>query len=71
MLNRLGVTHVLNAAHGKEKSLNLINTSEGFYRDSNIGFLGIEALDMSTFNLYPHFEAAADFIHSALCKGGK
>ncbi|XP_015795340.1 dual specificity protein phosphatase 3 isoform X1 [Tetranychus urticae] len=71
LLRRLGITHVLNAAWGKSRSLNLVNTNESFYRDAGIEFMGIEALDMSTFLLSPHFEAAADFIDKAIITGGK
>ncbi|XP_053209118.1 dual specificity protein phosphatase 3-like [Panonychus citri] len=71
LLRRTGITHVLNAACGKSKSLNLVNTNESFYRDSGIKFMGIEALDMSTFLLLNHFHEAADFIDSALTSGGK
>jgi len=71
LLKRLGVTDVLNAACGKDRHLNLINTSQGFYREAKIRFLGIEALDMSSFRLYPFFEEAAEFIQEALQRGGK
>ncbi|RWS30232.1 dual specificity protein phosphatase 3-like isoform X1 [Leptotrombidium deliense] len=70
-LKRLRVTHVLNAACGKDKSLYMINTSESFYKESGIKFMGIEALDMSTFHLLPHFFKAAEFIHNAIENNGK
>ena len=69
-LKSLGVTHVLNAACGKDPAFGLINTSRNFYQASGIRFLGIEAYDMSSFCLSPHFREAADFIQSALdCRG--
>lgn len=70
LLRSLGVTHVLNAACGKERSLNLINTSSRFYRESGIQFLGIEAYDMPSFYLFPYFKQAADFIDDAVQNNG-
>ena len=69
-LKLLGITHVLNAACGKDRSMNMINTSKGFYRESGIQFLGIEAYDMSSFYLSPYFREAADFIDEAIRSGG-
>ncbi|KAH9529722.1 Dual specificity protein phosphatase 3 [Dermatophagoides farinae] len=66
LLRRLGITHVLNAAWGRQRNLGLVNTSSSFYRNAQIEFMGIEALDMSAFPLYQHFYSATDFIESAL-----
>lgn len=71
VLNRLGVTHVLNAAQGTERDYGFVNTNAGFYRHSGIHFLGIPALDMMSFHLEPYFEEAANFIHDALTNNGK
>lgn len=71
LLKMLGITHVLNAAHGKDRRLCLVNTSPSFYRDSKITFFGVEALDVSGFRLDTYFEDAANFIHTALELGGK
>lgn len=68
LLRRLGITHVLNAAWGRQRNLGLVNTSASFYRNAQIEFMGIEALDMTAFPLYQHFNSAADFIESALEK---
>uniref|UniRef100_A0A3Q2YGG0 Dual specificity protein phosphatase n=2 Tax=Hippocampus comes TaxID=109280 RepID=A0A3Q2YGG0_HIPCM len=57
-----GITHVLNAAHGKFN----VNTGVGFYRDIKLTYHGVEAFDMVTFNLSAFFYSAADFIWSAL-----
>lgn len=70
-LKSLGVTHVLNAACGKDPGFGLINTSRNFYQASGIKFLGIEAYDMSSFCLSTYFREAADFIESALESKGK
>ncbi|XP_054161091.1 dual specificity protein phosphatase 3-like [Oppia nitens] len=66
LLRRLGITHVLNASCGKDRQFGLVNTSAEYYRSSGIEFLGIEALDISIYPLYRHFEKAADFIHRGL-----
>lgn len=71
LLRGLGITHVVNASCGKDRSLSLVNTSPEFYRSSGIDFLGIEALDLSIFPLYKHFNESSDFIHEALIMGGK
>ncbi|KAM3859922.1 dual specificity phosphatase 29-like [Diretmus argenteus] len=56
------ITYVLNAADGKFN----VNTGASYYRDTNITYHGVEAFDMSTFNLSPFFYPAANFIKSAL-----
>ncbi|XP_023234866.1 dual specificity protein phosphatase 3-like [Centruroides sculpturatus] len=70
-LRRIGVTHVLNAAQGKNRNLYFVNTSSSYYYDSGIKFLGIEAMDSASFPLYLYFQRAADFIEEALGSGGK
>lgn len=71
LLRRLGVTHVLNAAMGKERQYCLINTSQSFYKSSGIQFHGVEALDLSSFKLDRFFEESAEFIDRALASGGE
>lgn len=71
LLRGLGITHVVNASCGKDKSFCLVNTSAEFYKSSGIEFMGIEALDITIFPLYKHFESSADFIHKGLLSGGK
>lgn len=61
---------MVNTACGKNKSLSLVNTSEGFYKESGIKFLGIEAFDMSTFLISPYFDSAANFIEEAVKNHG-
>lgn len=70
-LRSLGVTHVLNAAWGKDRSFGLINTSNNFYKASGIQFHGIEAIDVPSFSLKRFFGEAADFMEEALRSGGK
>uniref|UniRef100_A0A8C3IWF2 Dual specificity protein phosphatase n=1 Tax=Chrysemys picta bellii TaxID=8478 RepID=A0A8C3IWF2_CHRPI len=69
-LQRLGITHVLNAAEGK--SFMHVNTNAEFYEGTGITYHGIKANDTQEFNLSRYFEEAADFIDSALSqKDGK
>lgn len=69
-LQKLGITHVLNAAEGR--SFMHVNTNANFYKDSGITYLGIKANDTQEFNLSAYFERAADFIDQALAqKNGK
>lgn len=70
-LKSMGVTHVLNAACGKDTSFGLINTSPSFYSAAGIKFLGIEAYDMQCFDISPFFYEAADFIETAIASRGK
>lgn len=70
LLRRMGVTHVLNAACGRDASLCLVNTGPALYRAAGIRFLGIEALDVSVFRLDRFFDEAADFIERALAEPG-
>ncbi|EPQ13597.1 Dual specificity protein phosphatase 3 [Myotis brandtii] len=65
-LQKLGITHVLNAAEGR--SFMHVNTNANFYKDSGITYLGIKANDTQEFNLSVYFERAADFIDQALAQ---
>uniref|UniRef100_A0A3Q3LDR2 Dual specificity protein phosphatase n=2 Tax=Mastacembelus armatus TaxID=205130 RepID=A0A3Q3LDR2_9TELE len=66
-LHKLGITHVLNAAHSKQGSIG----DQSFYGNACIYF-GIPAEDSDNFDLSQYFRPAADFIHKALrCKDGK
>lgn len=66
VLKRLGITHVLNAAQGREKGCGQVNTTSGFYLNSGINFLGVPAFDNIVFRIYPYFEQAAQFIDDGL-----
>ncbi|KAJ3601100.1 hypothetical protein NHX12_032073 [Muraenolepis orangiensis] len=68
--NRLGITHVLNAAEGN--SLMHVNTNAEFYEDAAIAYHGVPASDTDHFDLSVFFEEAADFMERALAhKNGK
>lgn len=71
LLKKLGITHVLNAAQGKDRARCLVNTSPAFYRDTGIQFLGIEALDINGFHMDTFFEETTEFIQLAIDAGGK
>ncbi|KAI1894271.1 hypothetical protein AGOR_G00114090 [Albula goreensis] len=62
-LQRIGITHVLNAAHSKQGSIG----DQNFY-GSLFVYYGIPAEDSSQFDLSIYFKPAADFIHKALKK---
>ncbi|XP_064170885.1 dual specificity protein phosphatase 13A-like [Anguilla rostrata] len=60
-LQRLGITHILNAAHSKQGSIG----DQRFY-GSAVVYCGIPADDSTHFDLNVYFRPAADFIHKAL-----
>lgn len=60
-LKKLGITHVLNAAHAKRGSVG----NQNFYGSSFV-YCGIPADDSTHFDLDVYFQPAADFIHKAL-----
>ncbi|KAB5555889.1 hypothetical protein PHYPO_G00039310 [Pangasianodon hypophthalmus] len=60
-LQRLGITHILNAAHSKRGSIG----DQNFYGTSFV-YCGIPAEDSSHFDLDVYFRPAADFIHKGL-----
>lgn len=69
-LQRLGVTHVLNTAEGKDDGYH-VHTNHVMYRRVGMDYLGIPATDIISFNLTKYFEKCADFIDAALEAGGK
>lgn len=60
-LVKLGITHILNAAHSKRGSIG----NQSFY-GSGFVYCGIPADDSTHFDLDVYFQSAADFIHRAL-----
>ncbi|MBN3323506.1 DUS3 phosphatase, partial [Atractosteus spatula] len=65
-LQRLGVTHILNAAEGN--SFMHVNTNADFYAGTGITYHGMKANDTEHFNLSAFFEEGADFIDKALAQ---
>ena len=63
-LQELGITHILNAAHGKK--FYHVQTGPDYYRGSGIIYHGIPAMDMFTFKLDRFFDEACDFIAKAV-----
>ncbi|XP_075390695.1 dual specificity phosphatase 29 [Tenrec ecaudatus] len=61
-LQKVGFTHVLNAAHGRWN----VDTGADYYRDTAIKYLGVEAEDLPTFDLSVFFYPASAFIEDAL-----
>ncbi|XP_019718289.1 dual specificity protein phosphatase 26-like [Hippocampus comes] len=63
-LARHGITHILNAAHSKRRRC------PDIYQGLKITYMGVEANDSYDFDISVNFQAAADFIHAALRRGG-
>lgn len=68
-LKRLGITHILNAAHGTG-----VYTGPEFYTGLQIQYLGVEVDDFPEVDISQHFRKAAEFLDEALLtyrgKGG-
>ncbi|XP_067876453.1 dual specificity phosphatase 29-like [Heterodontus francisci] len=65
-IEKMGFTHILNAAHGRWN----VDTGDEYYRDMSIDYYGVEAEDMPTFNLSEFFYPAAQYIDRALSTSG-
>ncbi|XP_029527793.1 dual specificity protein phosphatase family protein isoform X1 [Oncorhynchus nerka] len=66
-LKKLGITHILNAAHCKQGSIG----DQDYYGNTCV-YCGFPTEDSSHFDLSQYFKPAADFIHKALkTKDGK
>ncbi|XP_064924646.1 dual specificity phosphatase 29 [Columba livia] len=61
VLWKMGVTHVLNAAHGTAYS----HRGQDFY-GATIEYYGVPAHDLPSFDISQFFFSAAQFIHNAL-----
>ncbi|XP_074122601.1 serine/threonine/tyrosine-interacting-like protein 2 [Sminthopsis crassicaudata] len=60
-LKRLGITHILNAAHGTG-----VYTGPEFYNGLEIQYLGVEVDDFPEVDISQHFRKAAEFLDEAL-----
>ncbi|XP_027967716.1 inactive dual specificity phosphatase 27 [Eumetopias jubatus] len=60
-LKRLGITHILNAAHGTG-----VYTGPEFYTGLEIQYLGMEVDDFPEVDISQHFRKAAEFLDEAL-----
>ncbi|KAF7207158.1 serine/threonine/tyrosine-interacting-like protein 2 [Nothobranchius furzeri] len=60
-LKRMGITHILNTAHGTG-----VYTSESFYASMNIRYMGIELDDFPDADISQHFRPTAEFLDDAL-----
>nr|XP_054756872.1 dual specificity protein phosphatase 3-like [Lytechinus pictus] len=63
-LKSLGITHVLNCAHGRK--FFHVDTDQSFYDDLKIKFQGLGVSDFPQSNIRKHFETAFKFIDEAL-----
>ncbi|UYV64151.1 DUSP3 [Cordylochernes scorpioides] len=64
LLARLGITHVLNAAEGHD--FGQVDTSQAYYRESGITYLGLPLMDLPSANISKFFDTAVKFIDNAL-----
>ncbi|KAM4702868.1 dual specificity protein phosphatase 13A-like [Rhinophrynus dorsalis] len=62
---KLGITHILNAAHGRR----FCEGNSDFY-GANITYHGVPAYDMQDFDMSRYFYSASSFIHRALSTPG-
>uniref|UniRef100_A0A3B1JEX0 Dual specificity protein phosphatase n=1 Tax=Astyanax mexicanus TaxID=7994 RepID=A0A3B1JEX0_ASTMX len=62
-LQKMGVTHILNAAEGERNS---VCTGASYYTDVNMEYFGIEAEDIPSFNLSQYFFSAAEYMQQVL-----
>uniref|UniRef100_A0A3Q3F913 Dual specificity protein phosphatase n=1 Tax=Labrus bergylta TaxID=56723 RepID=A0A3Q3F913_9LABR len=60
-LKRMGITHILNTAHGTG-----VYTGESFYAGMNIQYMGIEVDDFADADIAAHFRPTAEFLDEAL-----
>lgn len=60
-LKRMGITHVLNTAHGTG-----VYTGESFYNGMDIHYMGIELDDFPDADISLHFRPTAEFLDEAL-----
>ncbi|XP_008203828.2 dual specificity protein phosphatase 3 isoform X2 [Nasonia vitripennis] len=68
-LQRIGITHVLNAAEGKK--FGMVNTDANYYKDTTIKYLGLRMLDLPSTDIAQFFFTAAAFIEDAVQSGGR
>ncbi|GFS70213.1 dual specificity protein phosphatase 3 [Nephila pilipes] len=69
-LRRYNIGYVLNAAHGLDSSLNMIEPLlEKDYALNGIKFLGIPAIDIMSYPINQHFEQSIEFIREGLQSG--
>ncbi|XP_067828669.1 dual specificity phosphatase 29-like [Heptranchias perlo] len=61
-IEKMGFTHILNAAHGRWN----VDTGSEYYRDMPIDYYGVEAEDLPRFDLSEFFYPAAQYIDRAL-----
>ncbi|XP_041834679.1 serine/threonine/tyrosine-interacting-like protein 2 [Melanotaenia boesemani] len=60
-LKRMGITHILNTAHGTG-----VYTNASFYAGMNIQYMGIEVDDFPDADISLHFRPTAEFLDEAL-----
>lgn len=67
-LQKNGFTHVLNAAEGYDEYQ--VNTSQYYYKNIKIKYMGIPGQDRPSWNISVYFEQTSAFIQDAITNGG-
>ncbi len=70
-LNKLGITHVLNAAEGKWTDCSFVDLSSEYYAGTGITYQGLQIWDSTKVRILPFFGCADEFISTAIAGGGK
>lgn len=70
-LNKIGITHVLNAAEGPWEDFGFVNLNQDYFKDTSILYQGLCLWDTLGCDISPYFGPAAQFIHHGLSSGGK
>ncbi|KAK3920545.1 Dual specificity protein phosphatase 3 [Frankliniella fusca] len=68
-LQRIGITHVLNAALGV--GVGMVDINASYYQGLGLNFLGLPIIDHPLFELTPYFQTAVDFVSGGFQSGGK
>ena len=70
-LNKLGITHVLNAAEGPWEDYGFVNLNQEFFKETSIQYQGFCLWDTVGCDISPYFGPAAQFIDDGLSGGGR
>ncbi|CAG0899138.1 unnamed protein product [Darwinula stevensoni] len=72
-LERLEMTHVVNAAQGRDEEMLYVDTDQAFYEGMGIPilFVGVEAVDATACQIRRFFDPVAGFIDDALSRNGR
>ena len=63
-MEKLGITHILNAAKGCK--ISQVDTNQKYYFKANINFYGCSLMDENKSNIEKYFQTGSEFIHQAI-----